>query len=207
MVFFPQDARQRKESKAILERNIVKLGLKLLGYRQVPTFNGNIGQASLDVEPFIEQVFIATSEVLDQQVFERKLYVLRNYTSHLVRDTVSGVSDSFYIASLSTRIIVYKGQLTTAQVREYYLDLQCEKTVSALAMFHSRFSTNTFPAWRLAQPFRYLSHNGEINTVKGNINWMKAREALLACPNFTATEMEMLKPIQQISIWLSSCWC
>ena len=184
-----------KSAGEILERNIAKLGLKLLGYRVVPCDNSMIGQAAKDQEPQIEQVFIRNESCKTQQQFERKLYVLRNYTSHLIYDTVTHIGEDFYIASMSSRTIVYKGQLTTQQVRQYYLDLQDDRTVSSLAMFHSRFATNTFPHWRRAQPFRYLSHNGEINTVKGNVNWLEARQALFESANFTSEEMDMLMPI------------
>lgn len=195
MVFFPQDKQDRQTCRNLLESNIKKLGMKLLGYREVPTDNSTLGQASIDNEPHIEQVFIAPSEGLDQQGFERQLYVLRKHTSFVVARSIPNAEENFYIASMSTRTLVYKGQLTTAQVREYYLDLQNEDCTTALAMHHSRFSTNTFPAWRLAQPFRYLAHNGEINTVKGNINWMRARDELLSCEVFTPEELKMLKPI------------
>ncbi|WP_404414465.1 glutamate synthase large subunit [Marinospirillum sp.] len=195
MIFFPQDKDQRQTCRNLLETNIKKLGMSLLGYREVPTDNSTLGQASLDNEPHIEQVFIAPPKGVEQQAFERQLYVLRKHTSFVVARSISQAEENFYIASLSTRTLVYKGQLTTAQVREYYLDLQNEKAVSALAMHHSRFSTNTFPAWRLAQPFRYLAHNGEINTVKGNINWMRARDELLSSEVFTDEELKMLKPI------------
>ncbi|EAR11077.1 glutamate synthase, large subunit, GOGAT [Reinekea sp. MED297] len=195
MVFFPADDSKREETRAILERNISKLGLKLLGYRDVPCDNSMIGKAARDQEPKIEQVFVQNTNCKTQQQFERKLYVLRNYTTHLIQETVTNIGDDFYFASFSSRTLVYKGQLTTAQVRQYYLDLQDERTVSALAMFHSRFATNTFPHWRRAQPFRYLSHNGEINTVKGNINWLEARQALFESINFTSEEMDMLLPV------------
>ncbi|MEJ2043107.1 MAG: glutamate synthase large subunit [Reinekea sp.] len=195
MAFFPADFNKREECRSILERNIKKLGLKLLGYRVVPHDNSMIGQAAKDQEPQIEQVFVQNISCKMQQQFERKLYVLRNYTQHLIYDTVNNIGEDFYFASFSSRTIVYKGQLTTAQVRQYYLDLQDDRTISALAMFHSRFATNTFPNWRRAQPFRYLSHNGEINTVKGNINWLEARQALFESVNFTTEEMSMLLPI------------
>ncbi|MDQ8199576.1 glutamate synthase large subunit [Pelagicoccus enzymogenes] len=195
MIFFPKDEAKREECRELLNRNLETLGLEVICYREVPRDNSGLGQASLDTEPNVEQVFVAKPEDLDAEGFERKLYVARNYSIHLARETVSGIGDDFYIISMSARTITYKGQLTTAQVREYYLDLQNEKVVSALAMFHSRFSTNTFPAWRLAQPFRFLSHNGEINTVRGNINWMRAREVLLETSNFTKEELKMLHPI------------
>jgi glutamate synthase (NADPH/NADH) large chain len=195
MFFFPADEAKREECRDILERNISKLGLTLLGYRVVPTDNSMIGKAAAEKEPQIEQVFVANTSCKTQQQFERKLYVLRNYTTHIVYETVTEIGEDFYVASMSSRTIVYKGQLTTAQVRQYYLDLQDERTVSALAMFHSRFATNTFPHWRRAQPFRYLSHNGEINTVKGNINWLAARQSLFESINFTSEEMDMLLPV------------
>ncbi|RKF19706.1 glutamate synthase large subunit [Alginatibacterium sediminis] len=199
MVFFPADPDIRQECREILNRNINKLGLELLGYRVVPKDNSSLGKASVDNEPQIEQVFIARPASLDQQIFERKLFVLRKYTLHLADATVTGVNEDFYIASMSSRTIVFKGQLTTAQVRRYYVDLQDPRVVSAIAMFHSRFSTNTFPAWRLAQPFRYMSHNGEINTVKGNVNWMKARQALFESANFSKVELDMVTPICDVT--------
>ncbi|MFT7558948.1 MAG: glutamate synthase (NADPH/NADH) large chain [Flavobacteriales bacterium] len=199
MVFFPAQKAQYQIAKDILNTKIEALGLQLLGYRAVPGNNSNLGEAAISTEPAIEQVFIQRPSDLDQQDFERKLFVLRKSTSHefngSVDGQIDGEFDEFYIASMSSRTIVYKGQLTTAQVREYYLDLHSEKFVSALAMFHSRFSTNTFPAWRRAQPFRYLSHNGEINTVRGNVNWMQAREVLFETINFSQEELAMLYPI------------
>lgn len=195
MVFFPQDEETREASRELLNKNLKDLGLSVIRYRLVPKDNSTLGQAALDTEPQIEQVFIRKPEGMDQQEFERKLYVARNYSIHSAREQIEGIGTDFYIISMSTRTITYKGQFTTAQVREYFLDLQNEKVESAMAMFHSRFSTNTFPAWRLAQPFRYLSHNGEINTVRGNVNWMRAREELLETGNFTPKELEMLHPI------------
>lgn len=195
MVFFPPDQTQAEKCRDIFNENIEKLGLKLLGYRSVPSCNDALGEAAINSEPIIEQVFIEKPAALTAQEMERKLFVLRKYTAHLINKTVAREQDEFYIASMSARTIVYKGQLTTTQVRGFYLDLQNEKVVSAIAMFHSRFSTNTFPAWRRAQPFRYLSHNGEINTVQGNINWMHARAALMESVNFTDAELEMLHPV------------
>ena len=195
MIFFPADETKRDECRDILDRNVAKLGLSVICYRVVPKDNSTLGQAALETEPQVEQVFIAKPDGMSVEEFERKLYVARNYTIHLALETVSGIGTDFYIISMSSRTITYKGQFTTAQVREYYLDLRDEKVVSAMAMFHSRFSTNTFPSWRLAQPFRFLSHNGEINTVRGNINWMRAREVLLASDLFSAEELKMLHPI------------
>ncbi len=195
MVFFPQQEALFQPCKERLLAHAAQLGLTTLGFRKVPVDNSGLGDAPLATEPNIQQWFIARPEGMSYQEFERKLYVLRNYSIHKIQEEVAGAGTDFYIISLSSRTVIYKGQLTTAQVREYYLDLQDPECVSALAMFHSRFSTNTFPAWRLAQPFRYISHNGEINTVRGNINWMKAREALLETASFTEQELAMIKPI------------
>jgi glutamate synthase (NADPH/NADH) large chain len=195
MIFFPSAKKQREACRVILNENINDLGLTLLGYREVPGDNSMLGAASLDTEPNIEQVFIAKPAELSAQEFERKLFVLRKYTSHKINNSIAEERDEFYVTSMSSTKIVYKGQFTTEQVRQYYLDLQDERTISGIAMFHSRFSTNTFPAWRRAQPFRYIAHNGEINTVRGNINWMNAREALFSSVNFTDAELNMLNPV------------
>ncbi|MCW8833202.1 MAG: glutamate synthase-related protein, partial [Colwellia sp.] len=195
MIFFPQDQEQREACRAILNQNINELGLALLGYREVPGDNSMLGAASFETEPNIEQVFIAKPAELTAQEFERKLFVLRKYTSHKINASIAKERDEFYVTSMSSTKIVYKGQFTTEQVRQYYLDLQDERTISGMAMFHSRFSTNTFPAWRRAQPFRYIAHNGEINTVRGNINWMNAREALFSSVNFSDAELKMLNPV------------
>ena len=195
MIFFPRDEAQSEACRDVLNQNITELGLTLLGYRDVPGDNSMLGAASFDSEPNIEQVFIAKPAALSAQEFERKLFVLRKYTSHKINATIAKERDEFYVTSMSSTKIVYKGQFTTEQVRQYYLDLQDERTISGMAMFHSRFSTNTFPAWRRAQPFRYIAHNGEINTVRGNINWMNAREALFSSVNFSDAELKMLNPI------------
>ncbi|MDA9763891.1 glutamate synthase large subunit [Opitutales bacterium] len=195
MVFFPADKEIRKKCREMLSAHINDLGLSLVGCRVVPKDNSMIGQAALDTEPEIEQVFIGKPDGMTPEEFERKLYVLRNYTIHTAHKNIKKAKKDFYITSMSSSTISYKGQFTTDQVRQYFLELQDERTVSALAMFHSRFSTNTFPSWKLAQPFRYLSHNGEINTVMGNINWMRAREAMFETINFTPEELKMLHPI------------
>lgn len=195
MVFFPSAPEHAERCREVLNGAMLELGLSLLGYRPVPADNSMLGAASLESEPQIEQVFIQKPTDLSSEDFERKLFILRKYTAHTINDTIAREADEFYIASMSSSTIVYKGQFTTAQVRQYYLDLQDDRVISGLAMFHSRFSTNTFPAWRRAQPFRYLSHNGEINTVKGNINWMNAREAMFKSVNFTDAELKMLNPI------------
>ncbi|WP_291721358.1 glutamate synthase large subunit [Bernardetia sp.] len=199
IVFFPKDDQLREECKTILDRKIKQLGLELIGYRKVPTNNKEIGKSALAGEPVMEQVFLklspTTSESSDKDFFERKLFVLRNYATRVINESVQGVNNNFYFASLSYKTIVYKGQLTTEQVRPYFSDLHNESVVSALAVIHSRFSTNTFPSWKLAQPFRYIAHNGEINTVKGNVNWFQASETQFESEYFTKEELDMLRPI------------
>jgi len=127
--------------------------------------------------------------------FERKLFVLRNYVTHLVNNTVQKDAIGFYIASLSYKTVVYKGQLTSLQVRNYFPDLSDKSMVSAFGLVHSRFATNTFPSWKLAQPFRYIAHNGEINTLQGNLNWLKTSEQGFTSKYFSKEEMDMLLPI------------
>ncbi|AFM04257.1 glutamate synthase family protein [Bernardetia litoralis DSM 6794] len=196
MVFFPKDAELREECRTILDRKIKQLGLELIGYRQVPTNNDGIGASALSAEPVMEQVFIKLIEPVAEPVeFERKLFVLRNYATRVINESVQGVDGSFYFASLSYKTIIYKGQFTTEQVRPYFSDLHHENVVSALAVIHSRFSTNTFPSWKLAQPFRYIAHNGEINTVRGNVNWFQASETEFESEYFTKEELDMLRPI------------
>jgi glutamate synthase (NADPH) large chain len=195
MVYFPKDVWLREECRAILNRKMKLLGLELLGYRVVPVNNHELGETAKSAEPQMEQLFVKRpAEITNTDDFERKLYILRNVSTRMVNETVSGV-ENFYFSSLSCRTITYKGQLTTEQLEPYFPDLENDAVVSALGVVHSRFSTNTFPSWKLAQPFRYIAHNGEINTVKGNVNWIKAAESLLESSKFTKEEMDMLLPI------------
>ena len=196
MVFFPQDEKLREECRTILNRKIKVLKLDLIGYRVVPTDNGEIGEGAQAVEPQMEQVFIKRpAHIANPDAFESRLFVLRNYATRVINETVQGLKGDFYFASLSYKTIVYKGQLTTGQVRPYFPDLHNENVVSALTVLHSRFSTNTFPSWKLAQPFRYIAHNGEINTVKGNVTWFTAAETEFWSEHFSKEELEMLRPI------------
>lgn len=196
MLFFPKEIRLREECRDIFNRAAEKLGMEILAYRKVPVNNSGIGPTALSVEPEMEQVFVACPDhISDPEEFERKLFVLRNYASHLVNSTVRKDEIGFYIASLSHRVIVYKGQLTSHQVREYFPDLSHKRLVSAFGLVHSRFATNTFPSWKLAQPFRFIAHNGEINTLQGNLNWLKTSEKGFTTPYFSREEMEMLLPI------------
>ncbi|WP_235934319.1 glutamate synthase large subunit [Sunxiuqinia indica] len=196
MIFFPKEDRKRSECKDIISRNLHKFGLPYLGYRKVPVDNADLGVDSKATEPNIQQLFIGKPEDMSGEEFDRKLFVFRKYTERLSRESVAGLGhDGMNIISCSYKTIIYKGQLTTEQVSLYFKDLTNPLAVSAIALVHSRFSTNTFPSWKLAQPFRYIAHNGEINTNKGNVNWMRAREALLECTAFTREELEMIFPI------------
>lgn len=196
VIFFPKEIRLREECREIFSRCAEKLGLEILAYRKVPVNPTNIGPTALSVEPEIEQVFIICPDhINDPIVFERKLFVLRNYATHTINSTVRKDEIGFYLASLSYKTVIYKGQLISSQVRDYFPDLSNKRVVSAFGLIHSRFATNTFPSWKLAQPFRYIAHNGEINTVQGNVNWLKTSEQGFVSPFFTKEEMDMLLPI------------
>src|SRR6476661_3951531 len=170
MVCMPRDGYTQRWCKEIVEGAITRAGQKVLGWRDVPTNNSPIGDSAKAVEPVFKQVFVERSEYLKTtDDFERKLY--------LIRKRVEKTTTEMYFPSFSARTLIYKGMLSADQIEVYFPDLVDPLIVSALAVVHQRFSTNTFPSWSLAHPFRYISHNGEINTLRGNINWMKAREA------------------------------
>lgn len=195
-LFFSKEIRVREECRDIFNRAAEKLGLEILGYRKVPVNKTDIGPTALSVEPCMEQVFIACPDhINDPEAFERKLFVLRNYATHTIQNTVIKDEVGFYLSSLSYKTIVYKGQLTSLQVRGYFPDLSDKRVVSAFGLVHSRFATNTFPSWKLAQPFRYIAHNGEINTLQGNLNWLRTSEKGFTSPFFSKEEMDMLLPI------------
>ena len=178
-VFMPQTAANQQQIEALFAKIIAEEGQTLLGWRDVPVDNSNIADAARDVEPCMRQIFIGSQAAeqtsFEQTVFERKCFVIRKRIEHAVRALKLDDKATFYVPSLSSRTIVYKGMLLANEVGVYYKDLVDEKVVSALALVHQRFSTNTFPAWDLAHPFRMIAHNGEINTVQGNVNWMAAR--------------------------------
>jgi glutamate synthase (NADPH) large chain len=196
VIFFPREVPLREECRAIFTRSAEELGLEILAWRKVPVNREDIGSTALSVEPEMEQVFIACPDhIANPDDFERKLFVLRNFSAHLINNTVRKDAVGFYIASLSYKTVVYKGQLTSGQVRGYFPDLGNKHLVSAFGLVHSRFATNTFPSWRLAQPFRFIAHNGEINTLQGNLNWLRANEKSFTSPYFTKEEMDMLLPV------------
>ncbi len=195
MIYFPGDVKQREECRRLLNIHIEELGFELLGYRDVKKQPKGVGKTALDFEPKTEQLFVKHKDNFTEMDLERKLFVLRQYSAHTINKQVLNNSGEFYFTSFSYKTIVYKGQFRTHQLRSYYTDLKDKRTKSAIALIHSRFSTNTFPKWRLAQPFRYLAHNGEINTIKGNINWMRSNETLFECTSFTPDEIMKLRPI------------
>jgi len=190
MMFLPQDENERQKLEELINEVIVQEGQKLLGWRTVPVNVGKIGKQAKESQPFIRQVFVGRSDEIKNDIdFERKLYVIRKQIENQVTE------DSYlYFASFSSRTIVYKGLLTPEQIDEFYLDLKDERFTSAFALVHSRFSTNTFPSWERAHPNRYLIHNGEINTLRGNVNWMKAREMQFKSEAF-GSDLEKVTPI------------
>ncbi|MFO0939919.1 MAG: glutamate synthase large subunit [Pirellulales bacterium] len=199
LVFLPKDAAEKKICKETVERIIKEQGQRLLGWRKVPTDakKANVGPTALAAEPEIEQLFIAAAEGISSEAFERQLYIIRKYSSHTIRGSETlAHALQFYICSLSTKVIIYKGMLTSDQVLPYYPDLNDTDFETHLAMVHSRFSTNTFPSWDRSQPLRYMSHNGEINTLRGNKNWMAARRRRASSPLF-GDELHKLFPIAE----------
>jgi glutamate synthase (NADPH) large chain len=177
LVFFPQDGSDAAKCQEILVSIINEEGVNLIGFREVPRNNSVIGEISRAAEPEMLQILLGAD--IPQADLERKLYIIRKRTENTIRNSDIKQKNFFYIPSLSTKVLVYKGMLTSTQLGEYFLDLNDERLQSAIALVHSRFSTNTFPSWDLAQPFRMLGHNGEINTIKGNRFWMQARESIL----------------------------
>ena len=195
-LFLPKEIRAREECREIIYRTAEKLGLEVLGFRKVQIDTADIGNMALSVEPEIEQVFVARPyHIAEGADFERKLFVLKTYLTKTIYNTVEGSKDDFYIVSFSSRTIIYKGQLTSLQVRTYFTELSDKRMVSAFGLVHSRFATNTFPSWRLAQPFRYIAHNGEINTLQGNLNWFRSSVKSFASPYFTPEELNMILPV------------
>ncbi|HWV45544.1 MAG TPA: glutamate synthase central domain-containing protein, partial [Nitrospira sp.] len=192
-LFLPPNADSRRLCEKLFTEILVEEGLRLLGWRDVPVKSDQIGAQARTTEPFMRQIFIAR-DALNEARFERKLYVIRKRVEKAVAESAIQGREHFYVSSLSAYTIVYKGLLLPHQMSAYYQDLTDERMVSALALVHSRFSTNTFPTWPRAHPYRYVCHNGEINTLKGNVNWMKARQGRLHSELF-GKDMEKLFPI------------
>jgi glutamate synthase (NADPH/NADH) large chain len=196
MIFYPKDSTLKKACRTIIQNATEKLGINLLGFRKVPINSSVIGETARSAEPDVEQVFVARpSHIHNTEDFERKLFVLRRYINKTVNETLPTATEHFYFPSFSCQTIIYKGQVTTFQLRQYYTDLADPRIVSGFAVIHSRFSTNTFPSWKLAQPFRLIAHNGEINTLTSNLNWFFSSVKSLASAYFSREEMDMILPV------------
>ena len=196
MVFLPVEAPARLQFEGVIERTIEEEGLSLLGWRDTPVGGNAIGRIARASQPYIEQVFIGAPQSITQEVFERRLYVVRKRVESEIAKSELKEKDFFYIPSLSSQTIVYKGLLLAPQITQFYSDLSDPDAVSALCLVHQRFSTNTLPNWQLAHPFRYICHNGEINTLRGNINWMNARQSILRSDLF-GDDIKKIFPIIQ----------
>ncbi len=195
MIFLPRDEKARAACEKVIASKIKTEGQELIGWRDVPVDNSGLGESVKAVEPLVRQVFIGRGKkTKDQDGFERKLFVIRKTIEHAVRKLAKDQGKGFYIPSMSSRTIVYKGMLLADQVGTYFRDLQDERVISAMALVHQRFSTNTFPTWDLAHPFRMIAHNGEINTLRGNVNWMTARHAAMSS-KFLGEDLEKLWPL------------
>jgi glutamate synthase domain-containing protein 2/glutamate synthase domain-containing protein 1/glutamate synthase domain-containing protein 3 len=195
IIFLPRNPTLRRQIEEQFGDIIESEGLTLLGWRTVPTDNSMLGDTAKSCEPFMRQVFIGRSDdIKDEQAFERRLYLVRKRAYSEIRESTVSGAEYWYVCSLSCRTLVYKGMLLTLQLDQYFPDL-CNPTMeTALTLVHSRFSTNTFPSWDRAHPYRYVAHNGEINTLRGNINWMHAREALFKSEHF-GDDIKKILPI------------
>ncbi|MGZ5104543.1 MAG: glutamate synthase subunit alpha, partial [Usitatibacter sp.] len=180
MIFLPRDPAARAACVREIERAIANEGQELLGWREVPVDASSLGETARGTMPVIRQVFVGAGRgQLDRDAFERKLYIIRKSLGHAIRALGLSNAGDFYVPSFSHRTIVYKGMLLAEQVGAFFTDLTDKRFVSALCLAHQRFSTNTFPTWDLAHPFRYIAHNGEINTLQGNLNWIRSRQATI----------------------------
>jgi len=194
MTFLPVEPHQRLSCEGTLERIVREEGLTVLGWRDTPVDGDAIGRVARASQPYIQQIFIGCEQPIDSDTLERKLYIVRKRAeAEVARSSMPNKGD-FYLPSLSARTIVYKGLLLAPQMADFYGELSDPDVMSALCLVHQRFSTNTFPTWQLAHPFRYVAHNGEINTLRGNVNWMHARQSVLASPLF-GDDLKKLFPI------------
>ncbi len=195
IVFLPSDNEQRSWCEKTVARQIAERGLVLIGWRDVPTDNSMIGPSARRTEPRMRMIFVRGKPGMDAESLERELYVVRKLATQTIRNSEMDQAEYFYVCSLSTKVLIYKGQLTSMQVRQYFAaDINDPDYVSHLALVHSRFSTNTFPSWDRAQPMRFMAHNGEINTRRGNSNWMHAREGLFSSELFKS-DVDLIKPV------------
>lgn len=197
-MFLPQDPVLRKAAENIIEKIIIDEGQLFLGWRVVPVDPAVPGEGAKATQPFIKQCFIASSsKIATQDEFERKLYLIRRIIDHRIRVELKLDRSKYYVPSFSSRVIIYKGELLAPQLTAYYKDLEDEDMISALALIHLRFSTNTFPTWDLAHPFRMIAHNGEINTLRGNKNWMAAKQYVMESPYYGKDLKRMLPIIME----------
>ncbi len=194
IVYLPPDARERKECEQVFGKIAAEEGQHVIGWRAVPVRNATLGETAKSSEPFMGQVFIRRQPALTDDAFERKLFVIHKRAANEIRRAGFPGSEYWYVASLSHRTLVYKGMLNTVQVEQYFPDLSDPAMETALALVHSRFSTNTFPSWERGHPYRYIAHNGEINTLRGNINWMHARQAMFESELF-GPNLQRILPI------------
>ena len=194
MVFLPRTSFQQQEAcRTIVESEVLGFGYAIRGWRQVPVDTSVLGEKAAATRPEIEQIIIGNPKGVDEEQFERDLYLIRR---RIEKQALAENITDFYICSLSCRSVIYKGLFLAESLAAFYPDLQDERFVSSFALFHQRYSTNTMPSWKLAQPFRTLAHNGEINTLRGNVNWMKSHETRMVAPAF-GEHNEDVKPIIQ----------
>ena len=207
MVFMPVERHERLVTEGLLERIVREEGLTVLGWRDTPINGDAIGRVARASQPYIQQIFIGHESVLSQDDFERRLYILRKRfeTAVAAEDEELPNRGMFSVPSLSSRTVVYKGLLLAPQIAKFYIELSDPDVMSALCLVHQRFSTNTFPTWQLAHPFHYVAHNGEINTVRGNVNWMHARQTILESPLF-GDELKKVFPVIQPNGSDSACF-
>ena len=184
MCFLPVEKQARLQCEGIFERITNEEGATVIGWRDTPVNGDAIGREARASQPYIEQLFVRRPEGLDEEDFERLLYRIRRRTENEIADSEMEEKDTFYIPSFSCRTIIYKGLMLAPQIEKFYFELASPLVTSALCLIHQRFSTNTFPSWKLAHPYRYVAHNGEINTIRGNVSWMNARQSIYATPKF-----------------------
>ncbi len=196
MVFLPKNVNQSNHCIKVFENEINRQNLKILGWRNVPVDSKVVGSIASKSQPEIKQVFITTKDKeTDEAIFNLKLFKARKIAENLIYSSELSEKEYFYFSSLSTKTIIYKGLLVPEDIERFYIDLKDSLLVTKLALVHQRFSTNTFPTWDLAQPFRYMCHNGEINTFKGNTSRMRSREELFSSKHISKEEMSEILPI------------
>jgi glutamate synthase domain-containing protein 2/glutamate synthase domain-containing protein 1/glutamate synthase domain-containing protein 3 len=194
MVFLPVDKHSRLQCEGVLERVAQAEGLSLLGWRDTPVNGDLIGRQARATQPYIEQMFVGAPKGMEEDAFERLLYLVRRRTENEIAQSEIEHKEDFYIPSLSCRTIVYKGLMLAPQIEKFYYELANPLVASALCLVHQRFSTNTFPSWKLAHPYRYMAHNGEINTIRGNVSWMSARQSVMDSPLYDG-KIDKLYPV------------